>query len=324
MANNLPSVVPLQTLFSLLYSQAQGRAGDTINTTTSNTGTQINVMQGIRNQISRPQLNPIASAGTIHSLPTTNTTESAASIPVVNNHTNTVGQTAPPQKQSTSWDIPIKVLTNKKRDGAATYMLHIILDHITDLDGLRKAIREQLGQSHVSRCTNFAVGYVSGSHKISFVDTDDIKSELRQICTKKKVLWCDGSVDNKVVCIDSDSDSEPPSKKQKVSSSVMKVQRVDKLAEELKERHGDKYSRVQCKLWAEAIDVQQHKSKDVPPNGPIWSNPKAKRKVSSPPKASTTVSPGRKIDLQEKLLKQIEMVHSIFEKGAITEEQYLK
>ena len=48
-SNALPSVVPLQTLFSLLYSQAEGRAGDTINTNTSITRTQINVMQGTRN-----------------------------------------------------------------------------------------------------------------------------------------------------------------------------------------------------------------------------------------------------------------------------------
>ena len=116
-----------------------------------------------------------------------------------------MGQTAPPQKQPTSWDVPIKVFNHRKRDGAATYMLHNILDQITDLDGSRKAIREQLEQSHV-RCTNFGVGYVSGCHKISFVDTDQIKTELQQICTKK-VLWCDGSVDNKVVCIDSDSET---------------------------------------------------------------------------------------------------------------------
>ena len=107
--------------------------------------------------------------------------------------------------------------------------------------------------------------------------------------------------------MDSDSDSEPTPKKQKLPASAMKVQRVDKLAKELNDKHGDKYNRVQYKLWAEAIDVNQHSSKDDPPNGPIWSSTLAKtsrkaKKPSTPSKQPTsstsTVSPGRKIDLQ--------------------------
>ena len=34
------------------------------------------------------------------------------------------------------------------------------------------------------------------------------------------------------------------------------------------------------------------------------------------------ISPGRKIDFQEKLLKQIDLLHKMLEKGAVTTEQF--
>ncbi len=36
------------------------------------------------------------------------------------------------------------------------------------------------------------------------------------------------------------------------------------------------------------------------------------------------MSPGRKIDLQAKLFSQIDMIHGMFERGAITTEQFEK
>jgi len=48
---------------------------------------------------------------------------------------------------------------------------------------------------------------------------------------------------------------------------------------------------------------------------------------SMPEKAgsSTTklgISPGRKIDMQGKLLQQLELIHNMFERGAVTTEQF--
>ena len=73
------------------------------------------------------------------------------------------------------------------------------------------------------------------------------------------------------VCVDSDSGDESPSKSSKKTPSALesKTLRVDALANELKEKHGNK---IQYKLWAEALDVGRHKNKDEPPLGPIWGN----------------------------------------------------
>ena len=167
------------------------------------------------------------------------------------------------------------------------------------------------------------------------------------MCLKEvKTLWCDGKSAKQsmpaVVCVDSDSDDEPPTKKSKKMASALesKTLRVDALANELKEKHGNMYNKIQCKLWAEVLDVGRHKSKEEPPLGPIWGGQKPKRSnggiqamasafthmansvasafsgpdgkattsVSTPTKVVTTsstlphgISPGRRIELQEKL-----------------------
>ena len=43
---------------------------------------------------------------------------------------------------------------------------------------------------------------------------------------------------------------------------------------------------------------------------------------SASARSSVGISPGRKIDLQEKLLKQVDLLHQMFERGAITADQF--
>ena len=104
----------------------------------------------------------------------------------------------------------------------------------------------------------------------------------------------------------------------------------------------------------------KHQSKEEPPCGPIWGNqkPANNRKkdadssvdkmasafthmahtvasaINPPVKANTPtksphlsrsevgIAPGRRIELQEKLFKQIDMLHQMYERGAITSSQF--
>ena len=198
-----------------------------------------------------------------------------------------------------------------------------------------------------------------------FHEKDDIiKHELRQLSRKGKSLWCDGLrkalvADGDVtICLDnSDSEDERPNKKRKINALESKAQRVDTLANEFQERHKDKYTKIQYKLWAEALDVKRHSSKESPPAGPMWgtkntksqkatvdsmataftemansvasafsrpTSPKPVLEKPVPTKEPIGISPGRKVDLQEKLLRQIDLVHKMFEKGAVTSEQFEK
>ena len=197
-----------------------------------------------------------------------------------------------------------------------------------------------------------------------------MKKELARIGKKGKSLWCNGLKkmveDDVTICVD-DSDfsdeEQQPVKKPKLNALESKVQRVDALANELKEKHQDKYNKIQYKLWAEALGVKRHSSKEDPPAGPIWNSQKSKSQcktsvdamataftemansvasvftrenttlspsktkpaLSTPePSHATGISPSRRIDLQERLLKQIDLLHKMFERGAVTVEQFEK
>ena len=104
-------------------------------------------------------------------------------------------------------------------------MLNIPIDQVDSLKTLREHILEQLGKSVVSFDLRFDVGYFSSTHKICFVDGDDIKHELKSLFERGKTLWCDGKSTKPskpaVVCVDSDSDDEPPTKKSKKMPSAL-------------------------------------------------------------------------------------------------------
>ena len=51
-------------------------------------------------------------------------------------------------------------------------------------------------------------------------------------------------------------------------------------------------------------------------------NPSSPKPGTSSTHSSVGISPGRKIDLQEKLLNQVDLLHKMFERGAITTNQF--
>lgn len=267
-------------------------------------------------------------------------------------------------------EIPIKVFHPSRKRESKTYMLNFNVVDIRTLKCLREEILDQLGKNIIKFDLQFNVGYFCGSHKITFTEGENIKSELKNLKSKGrgKYLWCDGekeniptpsNLSNSVVTIESDSDGDcepvPKKQKQKVSALDAKVLRVDKLANELQQKHGDKYNKIHYKLWAEALDVKKHDSREFPPEGPIWGSKKNVKRgggvnemasaftdmahsvasafrpkevvtptKETPIKSGMGISPGRKIDLQDKLFRQIDMLHHMFEKGAITSQQYEK
>ena len=112
-----------------------------------------------------------------------------------------------------TFDIPIKVVNRINKCESKTYMLSLQLEKMASLKCLREDILEQLGKSVVIFSLQFDVGYFSGTHKICFVEKDNLKTELKHLHEKGKSLWCDGlspkSMACPIVCIDSDSDDEP-------------------------------------------------------------------------------------------------------------------
>ena len=90
-----------------------------------------------------------------------------------------------------------------------------------------------------------------------------------------RYLWCYGNKDEE----EEEADAPPVAKRKKAVNSVgFKVETVDSIANELK-KHGDKYTKMQCKLWAEVIVGKKHTSLEEPPLGSIWKQPQDRVKI---------------------------------------------
>lgn len=257
----------------------------------------------------------------------------------------------------------IKVINPISKRDFKSYTIRLKEVQTITLKSLKEEILEQLGKNVVCFDLQFDVGYMMGAQKISFSETDNMGESFQKILNKGYKLWCEGK-DSSKVRKRSDLDEEdnqddqirPRSKKPKISALEERNNQVLKIANQLKEKHGDKYNMVQYKFWAETLLNKQFQNWDTPPHGLIWGNTtkKTKPKTSetenmmksvsemalqiataikeSPHKSSvpTTssvsvgISPGRKIDMQGKLLQQLELVHNMFERGAITSDQFEK
>ena len=107
-------------------------------------------------------------------------------------------------------------------------------------------------------------------NKMSF-PSDEFEDRLHRVLVDGKYLWCYG-----LTGTESESDEEAPATKHKknkhsmANSVEIKVDRIDALGNELKQKHGEKYSRVLYKLWAEVVDCKKHTSLEEPPLGSIW------------------------------------------------------
>lgn len=146
------------------------------------------------------------------------------------------------------------------------------------------------------------------------------------------------------------------------SSHEDKMARVQEIFDKLKNKHGGKYTGPQYRLWAEAIDVNQHSSLDEPHQGSFFSNIQGRThgvkksdtsdvlttavstlatslaaalqphsndnaaRPSTPPhhnhSSSSVITPIRAAELKTTYIAQIKELHSLAELGGITTHQY--
>ena len=139
---------------------------------------------------------------------------------------------------------------------------------------LKKLIKESLHDDISSR--DFDIGYMQGSNVIR-VRTKEDMSEMWSEVKKQGMLWCDGLIDagskanksgRRGRCMsDEDSDDEPsvtqPKKKKKKVDNEDKVQ---KIVDDLKSKHGTQYTVMQLRIWAELIAGGFYSSTSDPPS----------------------------------------------------------
>ena len=81
-----------------------------------------------------------------------------------------------------------------------------------------------------------------------------------------------------------------PKTKKRRSDAEERQERVQAKFEDLKKRHGTKYTSPQYRFWAEALEVGLHTSTDDPPRGRMFEGPKTCKKPSELKEAFTELA----------------------------------
>ena len=130
---------------------------------------------------------------------------------------------------------------------------------------------------------------------------------------------------NPTVLVSDDSDNETPEKQQTAKSKPRKkklrqeekLERIDDLIDQLKEKHDTKYNVMQYRIWAETIDTGRHSSLEMPPRGSIFKSHWKKNADSG-----GSLTPSKVASLRTTYIQQIKDLHS--EAGAISNKDFVK
>ena len=264
---------------------------------------------------------------------------------------------ADPESESASYGVhvsfAVKVISPSKRSEYKTFMLKDIdVSGVEKIPDLREILVFELGQTTVSPHAPFELGYYKGSKRIWIRNNAELQEVLKLLKTGNKLtLWCDGKRLPKTKQLnDSHSDSDesatevdmqrkPKPKKRKKTKYQDRQERIDDLIDDLREKHGTKYTNIQYRIWAECIEARTHASMDSPPRGSMF---RAQGRQPSTPAKSTNlrslspsssadaqkiaaagpVTPGKAAELRSTYIKQIKELHGLSEIGAITLEQF--
>ena len=155
----------------------------------------------------------------------------------------------------------VKIINPEKKKEFKTYVLRNVTKYsISTPPLLRKELLQQFGDRLVSRKQDFAVGFMKNSSKVSIRSSADIEDVWQYALKGDQItLWCHGitASKRKNAASDSESDEElfqdtsKQTKKRKLSALEEKSERVEKIVTSLREKHANRFTTIQFRLWAD-------------------------------------------------------------------------
>lgn len=299
------------------------------------------------------QLEAVSLPLTTSLLPLADTTEQCDSLPPPPSLTQSVS--------SSSYDtdrikeVTVKVLNGKEEKTFVLRDVHV--REMASVDSLKKCLESALPDVTVGD-----IGYFQKWKKVWIQSQLDLQTIVKEHLFKGKgALWCSVAKSPAVVdlehhsangCGSVDAPSKPTQAKKKKLIEE-KRERVQEIFEELKTRHKSNYNAPQYRLWAEAINIGQHVSRETPPLGTMFQRcgvpvqgRSSKNELSeaftalaktvtnaiagkqTPPNQSPprehSITPAKAAALKTTYINQIKDLHSLLESGAITESDYQK
>ena len=143
------------------------------------------------------------------------------------------------------------------------------------------------------------------------VDTDeDLKSMYVQHQRKKRIYFWIKCKPKSGKRSAGDFTGEAPQAKRHTALVEMMTE-VDTIVQQLKDKHGQKFSDVQFSCWAHMIHTNKHESLETPPNKPFFGK-----------KESVGVSPVKRISLRSECIDQLDKWSKLMDRGVISSTEY--
>ena len=177
----------------------------------------------------------------------------------------------------------IKAVTKdgKKGDGKTFTLRNIDTSTVKSSGQLVSLIKTQL-QGDIR--SDFEVGYIDNNSVVTIRSPEDVNEVFSSVAKGSKVtLWCDGlrstSAGSKGkkrphprhrVSDSCDESDEETSKQKKKSKEEEKDDKIQKTIDDLKAKHGESFTPMQYRIWAEMTVSGLHKSYDSAPTNPIF------------------------------------------------------
>ena len=190
------------------------------------------------------------------------------------------------------------------------------------------------------------IGYIEPGHgmrgKQRWLSSDEDLKDMYEVFDGKNeiMLWCyspqqsSSGVTGKRLRGHSEEqiNSNPPASKMPRTTNhhhhQAKMDELDVIYHSLEEKHEKEYSPEQLRAWAHLLQMNKHDSYGEPPNKPFFRNKKSHRddgkSLGQSQLPQTSVSPGKRVNMQGQLIEQISRLHDLLERGAISKEQYDK
>ena len=126
-------------------------------------------------------------------------------------------------------------------------------------------------QEDVESASEFDIGYLHNNSVINLRSGIDLQEVWHKLINGVELtLWCDGlrkcrpkrKKGRQLDFYEDEEDCEVPKKKKKNEEREDKIQG---LVDELKKKHGEKYTQMQYRIWAEMMVGGVYKDRDTPP-----------------------------------------------------------
>ena len=194
-------------------------------------------------------------------------------------------------------------------------------------------------------CKQFSDEFPEGEIELGFIQPGhSFKGKQKWLCSneclkemyeeyngrKEIILWCYAKVSK--TNSRKRSGESPPStgKSTKVSkgyaSQQEKMIKAQETVDELRKKHGGKYSEEKLHTWANLIQMKKHSSLEEPPDYPFFRGYKkaeAGKSGKDPSNSNAThISPVKRLSIRTTLIEQLEKCTGILEKGGLSQAEY--